>query len=369
MDSSAIFSAIERFFLDIIGSVLPGFVFFAGLYYINSDCIPDIIRANYRSLGETAKITVIIAASYTIGHFLTAFGSFVDNWFSRYVDKRDTLLGLLNKKWAKNIRDKGTISPLNAVFRNFISTKLNINATDIKDNELRNLAISLVPGESQIVYRFRFLGLFNLGIEAAIMLLLWYAVCVNYSCNNWHVALYKTLGLGAVLSTIAWFFRCNYKKFTSISMRIPQDIAISWLLRNDKLNTPQPHDSHLSVYLAGGFQSRWQSIVKNCVSQVRYFDPSQTGLINSIDYTRWDLNAIRQSTIIFAYLEDSNPGGYALALEIGFAKALGKFVIFIDATNGTRYLDMLHAAADIRCRTLEEGIFALQKIIANRQEH
>jgi len=81
------------------------------------------------------------------------------------------------------------------------------------------------------------------------------------------------------------------------------------------------------VYLAGGFHSGWQDKVKAQFSNLIFFDPREHKLEAPEQYTAWDLDAIRRSNWVFAYLEKSNPGGYALALELGFGKALGKNII------------------------------------------
>ena len=72
---------------------------------------------------------------------------------------------------------------------------------------------------------------------------------------------------------------------------------------------------------------------------------------------------------MFAYLEASNPGGYALALEVGYGKALGKCVIIVDEKSTTdpqvsRYFQMINQAADVSFSTLEEGMTFLQRFKA-----
>ena len=87
---------------------------------------------------------------------------------------------------------------------------------------------------------------------------------------------------------------------------------------------PQANSTRVSVYLAGGFHSGWQDIVKSAAAELKYFDPREHGLEDPKDYTVADLEGIGSSDWLFAYLENSNPAGYALALEIGYAKALTK---------------------------------------------
>jgi hypothetical protein len=67
-----------------------------------------------------------------------------------------------------------------------------------------------------------------------------------------------------------------------------------------------------------------------------------------------------------ACLEGSNPGGYALALEVGFARALGKFVILVDDKSQTnpelaRNLEMVSQSSDVAFGALDEAIQFLEK--------
>lgn len=123
----------------------------------------------------------------------------------------------------------------------------------------------------------------------------------------------------------------------------------------------------MKVYLAGGFRSNWQEHVKSAVPMVRYFDPREHNLQDKAQYTLWDLEAIRHCDVVFAYFEKTNEGGYALALELGFAKALGKRIVLVDeksqfSDTTRRYLGMLHAVAEVVLEDIDEGITFLQSL-------
>jgi len=98
-----------------------------------------------------------------------------------------------------------------------------------------------------------------------------------------------------------------------------------------------------------------------------YRDPRSHGLADGQEYARWDLAAIKDSDIVFAMLEVTNPGGYALALEVGYAKALGKYIVLVDEKSCARphlrsYLEMLRIVADEVYDSFEEGVQALTRI-------
>ena len=119
-------------------------------------------------------------------------------------------------------------------------------------------------------------------------------------------------------------------------------------------------DHQLQVYLAGGFRSNWQKKVKDEVGLFKYYDPSSHSLDDPKEYTAWDLMAIKKSDIVFGYFEATNPAGYALATEMGYAKALGKMLIFVDEKSDTnietlKYLEMLRTISDVTFDNLKDG--------------
>jgi nucleoside 2-deoxyribosyltransferase len=103
------------------------------------------------------------------------------------------------------------------------------------------------------------------------------------------------------------------------------------------------------------------------VRALRYHDPSTHGLTEARAYTAWDLQAVRNSDIVFAYFEATNPSGYGLSVEVGYGAALGKHIILVDEKSKAepsvgRYLHIVRETADVDFNTLEEGIAYLRKL-------
>lgn len=116
---------------------------------------------------------------------------------------------------------------------------------------------------------------------------------------------------------------------------------------------------HKKIYLAGGFRSGWQETVKSKLNDFEILDPGSHGIEDPVEYTRWDLAAVRDSEIVLANMEASNPGGYSLALEVGFAKALGKSIYLVDQiedSSVSRYFEMVRQCSDRVFKTLDEAI-------------
>lgn len=119
------------------------------------------------------------------------------------------------------------------------------------------------------------------------------------------------------------------------------------------------------VYLAGGFRSGWQAGVSARLPEYMFLDPSSHSIQDPAKYAKWDLDAIRESDVVLANMEASNPGGYSLALEVGFAKALGKIVIFIDQINDptvSRYFEMVRQCSDHVFKSIDEAVEHLRHL-------
>ncbi len=120
-----------------------------------------------------------------------------------------------------------------------------------------------------------------------------------------------------------------------------------------------------AVYLAGGMHSTWQDLVMARVPGCTYLDPRQHGLVRPAAYTAWDMRAIRSSDIVFAYLASDNPSGFGLAFELGYARALGKYVIFVNEREADMRLGMLTASADFCTSKLESGVRRLKRVVSS----
>jgi nucleoside 2-deoxyribosyltransferase len=113
------------------------------------------------------------------------------------------------------------------------------------------------------------------------------------------------------------------------------------------------------IYLAGGFKSGWQNTVFRELSDFEVLDPSTHNIEDPAAYTEWDLRAVRECDVILANMEESNPGGYALALEVGYAKALGKRIVFVDQIHDPirkRYFEMIRQTSDRVFSTLADAL-------------
>jgi nucleoside 2-deoxyribosyltransferase len=124
------------------------------------------------------------------------------------------------------------------------------------------------------------------------------------------------------------------------------------------------NDDRKKIYLAGGFKSGWQANVMKQLPGFDFLDPSQHNIEDAAEYTRWDLDAVRASDIVLGYMESTNPGGYSLALEIGFAHALGKTVLLVDEIKDplvSKYFEMVRQCSGRVFTTLPQAVEYLRK--------
>ena len=116
------------------------------------------------------------------------------------------------------------------------------------------------------------------------------------------------------------------------------------------------------VYLAGGFKSGWQKIIMDQLDQsFHFFDPSEHHHPECDKFTTWDLHHVRVCDILFGYMEKSNPSGYGLTLEIGYANALQKSIILVDERSPSdpdffRYFEIARESSSVVFDCIDDGI-------------
>jgi nucleoside 2-deoxyribosyltransferase len=124
--------------------------------------------------------------------------------------------------------------------------------------------------------------------------------------------------------------------------------------------------NQMRVYLAGGLHGDWRDRVKREVPDVTWIDPRQHGLEGDpAAYTTWDVMGVARCDVLFAYLAENNPSGLGLAFEMGYAKALGKPIIYVCelTPEHERFSQVLWHSASIACISLSGGIEYLRAFV------
>lgn len=121
--------------------------------------------------------------------------------------------------------------------------------------------------------------------------------------------------------------------------------------------------SKTKIYLAGGIRSNWQKEVIDHYDELEFYNPREKEIDRALTLTEfgaWDLHHIQMCDIVFGYMEKDNPSGIGMAVELGYAKGLGKTVILClekgnIAIKG-HYLDFMTKVSDITYDDLDDAI-------------
>jgi nucleoside 2-deoxyribosyltransferase len=120
----------------------------------------------------------------------------------------------------------------------------------------------------------------------------------------------------------------------------------------------------LVVYLSGGMRGDdWQARVIAECPECDFVNPRRHELSEPVHYTAANLLGVRQCDIVLANMQSDNPSGIGLALEAGYALALGKTVALVDDSTN-KYMQIVHAAAQVQFGTLASAIAWLRSVAA-----
>lgn len=122
------------------------------------------------------------------------------------------------------------------------------------------------------------------------------------------------------------------------------------------------------IYLAGGMsQSNWQKKVIDSLTDKNYtfFNPRLHKLDDPKEYTLWDLHYVSKCDLLFAYMQEGNPSGYGLTLEIGFARGLNIPVVLVDERSKvdsefSKYFKFIRESSSIVFDNFNDGLELLK---------
>jgi nucleoside 2-deoxyribosyltransferase len=121
----------------------------------------------------------------------------------------------------------------------------------------------------------------------------------------------------------------------------------------------------VKIYLAGGMRSGWQDAVTDALAGHEIIDPRKKEKVGKWDldkYGAWDLARIRTCDAVLGYMERTNPSGIGMAVEIGYAKGLGKTVVVVLEDNYSenetdkRHIMFMSVVADYVAEDIDDAI-------------
>lgn len=374
MNAENFVEAVERFFLDIIGVIIPGATLMAGMWVLFGSLSLGTVTLTAPSTDSAWVMATVLA--YVLGHALTSLGDRL------VVPTAAKLTGVWGLNWLTEKFDTET--------KLFTEHKADTSVVAVGEaaygkgwrppsldefKGLRNTAITFASAQERILHRFTFISLLNQGVATALWALALMALIqqivqayqsssLTDGATHVGIGLLLMLGLFAI-SLVFLERRFDFYRRTQLT---PFSIAVAALKekkdREEKAGGGTAPASAPAVFLAGG-TAGWQAQVVTDAPGARYLDGSAHGLADPKAATEWELAAVRASELVFANLQAVDPG-YSLALVIGYAKALGKHVVLVDQKStappaAAAALAALPAQANATFPTLAEGITYLQQ--------
>lgn len=180
---------IERFFLDIIGMIIPGYLFTIGVWIILGQ--PIVFNTNALTPFDSASNDLfLLIVAYVSGYAITSIG---ENIFLPVIERISTLLRgnrITSHLVPKNViphseimeritnleNYKGFVHKTKELYpwldQNLFDTEQQPREKSYRHEvrRWRNIALTISSGNSYIVYRFMFISLLNLGIATVLIL-------------------------------------------------------------------------------------------------------------------------------------------------------------------------------------------------------
>lgn len=386
MNLDGLLQAIDRFFLDLIGLFVPGAILLWGCWTL-LDQPPLPARTALLPSSVVVDLLVLISIGYALGYAVISIGE------TAVLPLVEMAAGLLRRSrftaWlvpTAIVPEEQLLSEIrgSAEFDALIEQASPILPSRLSDDDStsdvplwRDMALSFAPEHRYSTYRFMFVSLLNLGVATALsaIVIFWLSLGAGRRLGIVYTGVPVNLWVVGTLVALSLLFVERRYQFYRRAMRVPFPVALVELSRQqDATTSDDPPNTEATsellgeraqeppvMFLSGGFYTGWQDRVTGACSSITFLDPRSHDLERSDLYAAWDLEAIGRSDHVFAYLEATNPGGYALALEVGYARSLGKRIILVDEKSKAgeepeRYLKMVRASADVVLGTFEEGL-------------
>jgi hypothetical protein len=218
VDADKIFAGIEKFFFDIVGSVIPGILLVAGVWVT---VFPDVSASDLKvnQFGDW----FMIAVAYVIGqglatlgeHALVPFAALIVQISHRSTDNNKRVV-LSRKHLREQVANRKSVK--------LLVKKLwdceTVESSDV--HELRNAALTLItPEEKATVVRFMFLSLLSLGVAVDIVIMGF----VHFIGTGFDVGLYRDWLIAAASLAVTGVFMLRHFEFYRRAIQTPFDIA------------------------------------------------------------------------------------------------------------------------------------------------
>jgi len=228
--------ALQYFFNDIVGNIIPGLVLGVGLFFIHNAVV---VMRELSSIANNGWLAIlVITISYAAGHFLLAF-------YNLLLEK--VLKSMKLVKGVEEVREENETRSPYLMFKKIVNDKIK-NHPILKAeksayvwhfNDLRNIAFSISRQAALIGRRFMFISLLCQGVGTAFVILamdlpIYYLFATDevFSCQNVIPILFQAL----ILVFIGYICIHRGALFYSRAMLTPFSIAVTELLWSEAMD-------------------------------------------------------------------------------------------------------------------------------------
>jgi hypothetical protein len=234
MKTGDIFEAINKFFLDIIGSIIPGIIFVLGLRALLNQ--PKLIDNIFTiPPKDNAGWIFLIILSYLSGYIVL---SIAENLVLPFIELIPEKIKPKNFRSRKFIEDsiKVKASYKIAIYR--ISESYKFTSVDDVEKDRteeenfrfwRNLALAITQENNALVYRFMFISLLNLGVATSLLTtsIVWLILGILKEINLIFTNVIGiNLSLVFIMIVISVAFLDRYYQFYRRAMETPFGLVI-----------------------------------------------------------------------------------------------------------------------------------------------
>jgi len=115
----------------------------------------------------------------------------------------------------------------------------------------------------------------------------------------------------------------------------------------------------MKIFLSGGTHGDWQDRVRLRLSDQYFYDPRSLRGKPMREIAETEMSWLNSSDCLFFYFELSNPSGLGSAFEVGYCRARGIPIIFVDEKK-TSHTEWLGYHCTHYVASLEEGLDLLE---------
>jgi hypothetical protein len=238
MNLSDLFDVFNKFFSDIVSSIIPGVVLIIGFWFIFNQ--PSFLN-NIVSIPpvESSSWIFLTISSYMLGHIISSIGeSLLLPAIEFIFQKLNHACFMTREQIIQKFRDRSdykiAIKRMNELYK--------FSEDDIQDKDFkfwRNLALATTQDNNHLVYRFTSLYLLNLGVATGLLIVsfLWVIFAITEKMHCFLISFLPiNIPLVALLIFSSFCFIERYYQFFRRSIQTPFGMALVKLAEKELKN-------------------------------------------------------------------------------------------------------------------------------------